>query len=200
MLCCHCCCCSADGAPRNVQPGLGPPKPAVRRSPAAAGMGGSPGFLLGRAGMAHSPAAWLPAQPQMPRQQLPAQLSTPSTAAAAADEQQIPSGYQPETERAAAAAAAAAGAGMARGGAGGEHAHSNGVQQAVGQQQVAHAGEAAGAAAAGGAEAAAAAAGTRIVGAPVTTPGVVKTRAGKRGALGPLLNRLRAEAAAEASK
>jgi hypothetical protein len=38
----------------------------------------------------------------------------------------------------------------------------------------------------------------RIVGAPVTTPGAVKTKAGRRGALGPLLNRLRAEAAAAA--
>jgi hypothetical protein len=48
------------------------------------------------------------------------------------------------------------------------------------------------------AAAAAAAAERRIVGAPVTTPGAVKTKAGRRGALGPLLNRLRAEAAAAA--
>jgi hypothetical protein len=36
----------------------------------------------------------------------------------------------------------------------------------------------------------------RAVGAPVTTPGVVKTKAGRRGAIGPLLKMLRAEAAA----
>jgi hypothetical protein len=47
------------------------------------------------------------------------------------------------------------------------------------------------------AAAAAAAAGRAgaVVGAPVTTPGVVKTKGARRGAIGPLLNRLRAEQA-----
>lgn len=52
-----------------------------------------------------------------------------------------------------------------------------------------------GGAAGTGSAAAAAAAPGFSQGAPVTTPGVVKTKAGRRGAVGPLLNRLRAEAA-----
>jgi hypothetical protein len=41
---------------------------------------------------------------------------------------------------------------------------------------------------------------SRAVGAPVTTPGVVKTKAGRRGAIGPLLKMLRAQGAAAADQ
>lgn len=70
-------------------------------------------------------------------------------------------------------------------GAGANHQHSNGMlqpSQPVPQGQ-----------ALPSPTAAAAPAGRAVVGAPVTTPGVVKTKAGRRGAIGPLLNRLRAE-------
>lgn len=40
---------------------------------------------------------------------------------------------------------------------------------------------------------------SRLTGAPVTTPSVVKTKAGRRGAIGPLLSRLRAESENAAS-
>lgn len=137
----------ADGTPRNVQPGLGPPKPAAQRTPHVT----SPGNLLLPRGGA-SPGGQLSVQLLINRQ------------------------HQQQQQQ---------GAGLL----GDNHQHSNGMLLQQQPSQPVPQGQALPSPAA----AAAAPAGRAVVGAPVTTPGVVKTKAGRRGAIGPLLSRLRAE-------